>query len=270
MEKVVVIGTNHAGTHAVTTLTEYYKESVDVVTYDAGKYISFLGCGMALWIGNVIDSGDGLFYASPEGLRESGAKVFMEHEMVNADFDNKVVTILDHQTGETIKESYDKLILGIGSWPILPKLPGHDLENIIYAKIFENAQHVIEVLKDHSIKRVAVVGAGYIGVELAEAFKQNGKEIVLISDANVLNRYYDTEFQDEMAKNLTDNGIECHLDELVTEFIGTDGKISGLKTTKGEYEVQLVLMSVGFRPRTEFLNGMIDMLPNGAIITNNK
>lgn len=270
MEKVVVVGTNHAGTHAVSTLTEYYKDSVEVVTYDTGKHISFLGCGMALWIGNVIDTGDGLFYASPEGLREAGAEVLMEHEMINADFDNKVVTIRNNQTGETFDETYDKLILGIGSWPILPELPGHDLENIVYAKIFENAEHVIELLKNPDIKRVAVVGAGYIGVELAEAFKENGKEIVLINNFNVLNRYYDEEFQEKMAQNLRDNGIECHLDELVTEFVGTDGKVSGLKTTNGEYDVQLVLMSVGFRPRTEFLNGMVDMLPNGAIITNNK
>ncbi len=267
MSKVIVIGTNHAGTHAVQTLVENYQD-VQVTTYDKNNNISFLGCGMALWIGNVIEDGDGLFYATPEGLREAGAEVYMEHEIMSVDYDQKIVKVKNLNTGEVIEDNYDKLILATGSWPILPKFEGYDLDNIIYAKIYQNAINAIEKLKDDSIKQVAVVGAGYIGVELAEAFKENGKEVVLINDGNVLNRYYDEEFQEEMHKNLEAHGVKCAIGGRVTGFEGKDGKVSKVKTEVGDFDVQLVLMSIGFKPNTEFLKAdKLAMLDNGAIIT---
>ncbi len=270
MEKVIVVGTNHAGTHSVLEIANKYKETHKVVTYDKNNNISFLGCGMALWISGVISSPDGLFYATPEALIDAGADVYMEHEIYDVDFDKKVVSIKDINTGEVKNDYYDKLILALGSWPILPKLPGHDLGNIIYAKIFQNAQLAIEKMQDPTIKKVTVVGAGYIGVELVESFKENGKEVTLINDFEVLNRYYDAEFQKEMHDNLKNHGINMIIGSRVTEFKGTNGKVSAVLTDKGEtVETDLVLMAIGFAPNTSFLKGKIDMLPNGAIITDN-
>ncbi len=270
MEKVIVVGTNHAGTHSVLEVATKYNDTHKVVTYDKNDNISFLGCGMALWISGVIKKPDGLFYATPESLKDAGADVYMEHDITNVDFDKKIVYVKDLKTGETKEDSYDKLILALGSWPILPKLPGHDLDNIIYAKIFQNAQLAIEKMKDPNIKKVTVVGAGYIGVELVEAFKENGKEVTLINDFEVLNRYYDSEFQKEMHNNLKNNGINMVIGSRVTEFKGEAGKVSAVVTDQGEtFETDLVLMAIGFAPNTSFLKGKIDMLPNGAIITDN-
>lgn len=268
MEKVIVIGANHAGTFAINTMLDS-KKDVEVVAYDKNDNISFLGCGMALWIGNVISSPDGLFYATPQGLQEKGAKVFMKHELVGVDFDNKKVKVKDLSTDEIKEDNYDKLILGLGSWPILPKLPGSDLENVVFAKIYQNAVDVIERIKKPEIKKVAVVGAGYIGVELVEAFKENGKEVVLINDQNVLNNYYDPEFQDQMKQNLIDHGIKVATGELVTEIIGKDGKVAGVKTDKNEYDVDMVLMSIGFKPNTEVVKDSgLEFAQNGAIVVN--
>ncbi len=270
MEKIIVVGTNHAGTHSVLEIANKYKETHKVVTYDKNDNISFLGCGMALWIGGVISSPEGLFYATPESLKEAGADVYMEHEVTDVDFDKKSITITDLKTGKVFSDTYDKLILALGSWPILPKLPGHDLENIIYAKIYQNAQLAIEKIKDQSIKKVCVVGAGYIGVELVEAFVENGKEVTLINDFEVLNRYYDPEFQKEMHDNLANKGVKMVIGSRVTEFLGKDGKVCGVVTDKNEtYDTDLVLLSIGFSPSTQFLKGKVDMLPNGAIVTDN-
>lgn len=272
MEKVIVIGTNHAGTHAILSMVDNYRDSVKVTTYDRNNNISFLGCGMALWIGHVINNPNGLFYATPEILREKGVDVFMEHDLERVDFDNKIVYVKDQVTGKVMEDSYDKLILAVGTWPIMPKIPGIDLENVVFAKIFQNATEIMDKLKNPEIKRVAVVGAGYIGVELAEAFKENGKEIVLINDQNVLNSYYDPEFQEMMHSNMEQHGVEIVIGELVTEIKGTDGKVKSVVTNKGhEYEVQLVLMSIGFRPNTDvFKDTALAMHPNGAIKVNNR
>ena len=269
MARIIVIGTNHAGTHAVTTLLENYKEGNDIVTYDKNDNISFLGCGMALWIGHVIDSSDGLFYATPEDLRQAGCEVNMKHEVTGVDYANKTISIVNLVTGEEKIDYYDKLIIAAGSWPILPAFPGHDLENVQFAKILQNAQEVIKKLENPLIKKVAVVGAGYIGVELVEAFKQNGKEVTLIYNQDVLNRYYDPEFQIMMRNRLIENGVDCRIGELLTEIKGTDGKVSSIVTTGGEYEADMVLISIGFKPSTEvFKSSELEMFDNGAIVTN--
>lgn len=268
-EKIIVIGTNHAGTYAVSTLADNYKDTVDVVTYDANNNISFLGCGMALWIGGVIDSADGLFYATPESLRAKGITVHMEHLVEGVDTDSKTIKIRNNH-GELIEDTYDKLIIAVGSWPIKPNIEGIDLENVIYAKLYQHAVHAKELMKDESIKRVAVVGGGYIGVELVESFKENGKEAVLITDGAVLNRYFDPEFTDHMSKRLSDNGIEMHENERVQSIQG-ETKVTGIKTDKGEYPVDAVLMCVGFGANTAFLNDSgIEMNDRGVIVVNNK
>jgi len=273
MEKVIVVGANHAGTYAITTLADNYGDSVHVTTYDRNNNISFLGCGMALWIGKVIEKPDGLFYATPEGLEEKGVDVYMNHELVSVDFENKKVVVKDLERNEEKEDTYDKLILAVGSWPILPKIPGIDLENVVYAKIFQNAQDIIEKLKDKDIKKVAVVGAGYIGVELVEAFKRNGRDAVLINDQNVLNNYYDEAFQNMMRDRLAENDIELVLGELVQEIVGDDeGKVAAVVTDKGNrYDVDMVLMSIGFHANTGlFKDTELALNPNGSIKVNDR
>ena len=271
MQKVIVVGTNHAGTHAIQTLADNYKDKFEVTTYDRNSNISFLGCGMALWISKMIAGASGLFYATPELLEGKGVNVNMEHEVTAIDFDSKQIIVKDLNSGEQKTDSYDKLIIAAGSWPILPPIPGMELENVHYAKIFQNAQDVNEKMNDPEIKKVAVVGAGYIGVELAEAFKKNGKEIVLINDMNVLNCYYDPEFQEMMRQNMADNGIELAIGERVTEIQGKDGKVCGVVTDTQQFDVDMVLMSVGFRPNTDFLKGSgMDLDERGVIKVNNR
>lgn len=269
MEKVIVIGTNHAGTYAVSTLADNYKDTVEVVTYDRNNNISFLGCGMALWIGGVIDNPEGLFYASPESLKEKGINVYMEHDVTNVDFKNKKIEIKDLNSGKSSEDTYDKLIIAVGSWPIKPNLPGIDLENVIYAKLYQHAIHAKKIMSQKEVKKIAVVGGGYIGIELAESFIQNGKEVVLINNQNILNRYYDDHFTEIMHKRLADNGVVVAEYEEVTEIVG-DTKVEKIVTNKNEYEVDVVLMAVGFHANTKFLAGKeLETNDRGVILVNN-
>ncbi len=268
-EKVVVIGTNHAGTYAVSTLAQNYKDSVEVTTYDSNNNISFLGCGMALWISGLVDKSEGLFYASPESLMEQGINVHMEHTIENVDFDGKEITI-KQKDGTVIKDNYDKLIIAVGSWPIKPPIEGIDLENVIYAKLYQHAQHAKRIIEDPSIKRVGVVGGGYIGIELVEAFAKNGKEAIMIEAEEILNRYYDEEFTGKMGEELTKNGITLAQNQKVLKLVGEDGKVKKVITDKEEFDVDIVLMSVGFKANTEFLQDTkLDLNERGVIKVNN-
>ena len=268
MSKIIVIGANHAGTAAVNFLTSLSKDN-QVIVYDRNSNISFLGCGMALWIGNQIKGSDGLFYSSKEKLEEKGAKVHMEAEIDRIDFAKKVV-YGKLKDGSKIEESYDKLILATGSLPIVPKLKGMDLENVQQVKIFQNAQAVIEKLKNPEIKNVAVIGAGYIGVELAEAFKRHNKNVVLIDAmSSSLSNYYDSDFTALMDENLKSHGINLAYNQMVKEIKG-NGKVEAIVTDKGEYPCEMAVVCIGFRPNTELGKDSLETFRNGAYIVNRK
>lgn len=266
MSKIIIIGANHAGTACINTILAE-KGNNEVVVYEANNNLSFLGCGMALWIGKQISNGDKLFYCDKETFEKNGATVHMETEISKIDFKAKKVYAKD-KSGKEIIDSYDKLVLATGSLPIIPKIPGIDLENVQRVKIYQNAKEVIEKLKNPEIKKVTVVGAGYIGVELAEAFVRNGREVDLIDLADtVLSSYYDEEFSQAMKENLKENGVNLHLGQSVMEIIGDENnKVKAVKTDKGQYETDMVLMAIGFRPNTSLGKDDLELFRNGAYV----
>ncbi|TCD46766.1 NADH oxidase [Streptococcus sp. X16XC17] len=279
MAKIVVVGTNHAGTASIKTMLSNYGSENEIVTFDQNSNISFLGCGMALWIGEQIDGPEGLFYSDKEQLESMGAKVYMNSPVVDVDFGKKEVTAL--VDGKEHVESYDKLVLATGSQPIVPPIKGVELkegsrefeatlENLQFVKLYQNSADVIERLEKPGIERVAVVGGGYIGVELAEAFQRKGKEVVLVDIADtVMGAYYDRDFTAMMNKNLEDNGVKLALGQAVQAIEG-DGKVERLVTDKETFDVDMVMMCVGFRPNTALGKGELETFRNGAWIVDKK
>ena len=264
MSKIVVVGANHAGTCAINTITGF-NEGDEVVVFDQNSNISFLGCGMALWIGGQISKPDGLFYSNKEKLESQGAKVNMNSKVERIDFDKKFVCAT-LENGQKVEESYDKLILATGSLPIVPQIPGRDLEDVQLVKLFQNAEEVIKKLENPDIKTIAVVGAGYIGVELAEAFERHNKKVIVVDIANTsLSSYYDPEFSALMDKNLSDHGIKLAFGETVKEIKG-NGKVEAIVTDKNEYQCDMVILAIGFRPNTELGKDYLETMSNGAYI----
>ena len=146
MSKIVVVGANHAGTACINTMLDNFGNENEIVVFDQNSNISFLGCGMALWIGEQIDGAEGLFYSDKEKLEAKGAKVYMNSPVLSIDYDNKVVTA--EVEGKEHKESYEKLIFATGSTPILPPIEGVEivkgnrefkatLENVQFVKLYQ-------------------------------------------------------------------------------------------------------------------------------------
>lgn len=263
--KIVVVGANHAGTACINTMLDNYKGN-EVVVFDRNSNISFLGCGMALWIGGQIAGPEGLFYSSKEKLEAKGAKIHMETNVTNIDFDRKIVYATG-KNGEKYEESYDKLILSTGSLPINPEIPGKNLDNVQFVKLYQDAEEVIVKLKERpEIKKVAVVGAGYIGVELAEAFKRWGKEVHLIDFCDeCLSTYYDKIFRDKMDTQLLNNGVNLHYKQLVKEIRG-NGRVESVVTDKEEIQADMVILCIGFRPNTAIGKDKLELFRNGAYV----
>ncbi|EKU17223.1 putative NADH oxidase [Streptococcus intermedius BA1] len=280
MSKIVVIGANHAGTACINTMLDNFGNENEIVVFDQNSNISFLGCGMALWIGKQIDGPEGLFYSDKEKLEAKGAKVYMETPVLSVDYDKKEVTALVN--GQKHVESYEKLIFATGSQPIIPPIKGIEIvegnrefkatmENVQFVKLYQNSAEVIEKLRNNEgIKRVAVVGAGYIGVELAEAFERLGKEVTLIDVADTcLAGYYDRELSDLMSKNLADHGIKLAYGQTVQAVEGSD-KVERIVTDKETFDIDMVIMAVGFRPNTDLGAGKIELFHNGAFLVDKK
>ncbi|MDR1318874.1 MAG: FAD-dependent oxidoreductase [Treponema sp.] len=268
MSKIVLIGANHAGTAAANTILDNYPKN-ELVIFDSNNNISYLGCGTALYIGGQIDGTEGLFYSSREKLEAKKAVVHMETGVTRIDFDGKKVYAAD-KTGKEYAESYDKLILATGSLPISPKIKGLDTPNVSYVKLYQDGQHIHSLLGKPEIKNVAVVGAGYIGVELAEAVRRRGKEALLFeAESTSLASYYDDWFTHDMDKVLADNGIKLHFGEMVQEIEGGD-RVKGIITNKGKYQADLVIMAIGFRPNSSLAKDALETLPNGAYKVNLK
>lgn len=264
MDKIVLIGANHAGTAAINTILDNYPDS-QVVVFEQNSNVSFLGCGMALWIGNQIDGPEGLFYSSKEKMQKKGAVVHMETDIKNIDFENKIVKGKSKE-GQEIIESYDKLIIATGSLPISPSISGTNLNNVQFVKLYQDAQQTIKLLENPDIKNVTVVGAGYIGVELAEAFIRCKKNVRIIDLApTCLSKYYDSDFCEMMNKNLVENGIELQFSEKLIEIKGTD-KVQSVVTDKGEYQSDMVIMAIGFKPNTLLGKGKLKLFSNGAYL----
>jgi NADPH-dependent 2,4-dienoyl-CoA reductase/sulfur reductase-like enzyme len=262
--KVAVIGCTHAGTAAIVNTAKLYPEA-EITVYERNDNISFLSCGIALYVGGVVKDPDGLFYSSPEALSELGVQTKMRHDVLDVNIDKKQLKAKDLNTGEEVTDTFDKLIITTGSWPIQPKIAGYELENVVLSKNFEHSNNIIKKAKD--AQNIVVVGAGYIGVELVEAFEMNGKNVTLIdAHERILGRYLDKEYTDVAEKAFADRGVKLALGECVERFEGADGKVAKVVTTNGEYDADLVIMCIGFKPNTYLFEGQVDMLDNGAIL----
>ena len=261
--KIVVVGCTHAGTASVVNMKNLYPNS-QITIYEKNDNISFLSCGIALSVSNIVTSPEKLFYNSPENLSSQGIITNMKHEVLDINFDNKTLLVKNLTTEDIFEDNYDKLVLTLGSWPIVPKFKGGNLENIVLCKNYEHAKTIIQ--KSEEAKNVVVIGAGYIGVELAEAFEVKNKNVTLIdSQDRIMAKYLDKEFTDMVEAEFTKRGVKLALGQTVQKFEG-DRKVSRVITDKNEYEADLVVLCIGFAPNTNLIKGKLDTLPNGAII----
>jgi NADPH-dependent 2,4-dienoyl-CoA reductase/sulfur reductase-like enzyme len=239
--KVVVVGCTHAGTAAVKNILANHPDA-EVTVFERNDNISFLSCGIALYVGGVVKDPAGLFYSNPEELTSLGAKVNMEHDVTNIDTDAKKITAKDLKTEEEKIVEYDKLVVTTGSWPIIPPIKGIESKNVLLCKNYNQANVIIEQAKD--AKKVVVVGGGYIGIELVEAFAESGKEVTLIDGlSRILNKYLDKPFTDLLEKELEDHGVTLALGENVSEFVADEsGAVTKVVTPSNEFDADMVIL----------------------------
>ncbi|ARY90383.1 MULTISPECIES: FAD-dependent oxidoreductase [Lacticaseibacillus] len=265
--KVVVVGCTHAGTAAVRELLTRHPET-EVDVFERREDISFLSCGIALYLEGTVGRLEDMFYATPASLEALGPKVHvhLKHDVLSIDAVDHQVVAEDLATGQQQHYQYDKLIMTTGSYPVIPPISGVSIPRVLMCKSYDDARKIKESAKDAD--KIAIVGGGYIGVELAEAYSRNHKQVILINGVSpLLSHYVDLPLSKEIASVLTKRGVELKTNTIARHF-DSDEKHVFIQTDQGEIQADLAVVCVGFRPMTELLVGQVEMNPDGAIHVN--
>lgn len=268
--KVIIIGGIAAGMSAAAKLKRSQKEA-QVIVYEKTPHISFGGCGLPYYVGGYFDEAEKLFSRTPEQAIASGIELYVEHEVLQVNAEEKTVEVKNLKTGEVFTETYDKLMVATGASPVVPPIQNIHLDNIYTLRDMEDGEILREKMQDPSIQKVGIIGAGFIGLEVAEAAEKLGKQVTVFQSGDrVLKGSFDKEITDILETEIRDSGVDLHLDTMVTGFKGTD-KVEQIVTDSETFDVDLVVLAIGVRPNTAFLKNVgFDMLPNGAIIVDHE
>lgn len=245
--KVLIVGGVAGGASAATRLRRL-DEKAQIILFEKGPYISYANCGLPYYIGGEIKERENLLVTKPALLRgRFGVDVRTDSEVVAIDRQAKTVTVKNHQTGETYKESYDKLLLSPGASPKKPDWEGVNLPGIFTIRNVPDTCAVDDFIRETGAKRAAVVGGGFIGVEMAENLTARGLSVTLMEYQEQVLPPLDPEMAAIVHTHLRQNGVNLALGTAVSGFEKAGTGIL-VKTGKGDLETDLVILSVGVAP----------------------
>lgn len=267
--KILVLGGVAAGTKIAAKLMREDRSN-EVIVLNKGKDISYAGCGLPYYVGHVIEDREQLIVNTPEKYSKlTGVTVVTETEATKVDPGAKQVTAVDVNTGEEKTYGYDKLVISVGASPVKPPIEGCDLENVFFVRTPEDAIRLRDVVDSGNVKKAVVVGAGYIGLEIAENLKLRGIRPFVLDMAKHALPGFDAEMAEYVEGKLQESGIPVVTGVAVTGIEG-DGKVEKVLTSKRAYKADLVVLSAGIRPNTAFLEESGIEMFKGTILTNAK
>ena len=249
--KLLVVGGVAAGTKAAAKFKREDR-SAQVKILTKSTDISYAGCGLPYYVGGMIGTRDELIVNTPEkyaGL--TGVEVVTGCEVTAVNFEKKTVTAV--KDGTTFEESYDRLILATGAAPFVPKMDGTELEGVFCMRTPDDAAGLRDYIKDHACRTAAVVGAGFIGLEIAENLKAQGLSVTIIDAApQVMPNAFDPEMADFAKRRLKAAGMQVMTGRSIRSITGI-GRASGIVTDGGPIAADVVVLAIGVRPATGFL-----------------
>lgn len=268
MKKVLIVGGVAGGASTATRLRRL-DESLEIVIFEKGEYVSFANCGLPYYIGDIIQNRESLLVQTPESLKvRFNLDVRVNSEVVGVNGKDKKVKVKT-KNGEEYEESFDFLVLAPGAKPIFPAIKGIENKKIFTLRNINDMDKIKSEIKNNSIKKAVVVGGGYVGIETAENLKHLGIDVTLIEAAPHILAPFDSEISNILEYELVNNGIELMTSEKVVEFQEDANKII-IKLESGKIvTTDMVILSIGVSPDTKFLQGSgINLGERGHILVN--
>ena len=242
-----VVGGDAAGMTAASSVRRL-RDDADIVVVERGPYTSYSMCGIPYYVGGLVEEADDLVVRSPEAFREQGITVHTRTEATAIDAAAREVTVRDLTTGEQRREGYDGLLYATGAHPVVPPLPGLREHGHVVHTLDEGERLRRLLDAQPGVASVAVIGAGYIGLEIAEALIERGLGVHLIDRSPQVMRTLDPDMAAHLESSIADLGVQVHLGEDLRELRADGGRCREVVTDAGRYEVDLVVLAMGGKP----------------------
>ncbi|OAH52841.1 NADH dehydrogenase [Domibacillus aminovorans] len=263
--RYVIIGGDAAGMSAAMQIVRNDQQA-EITVLEKGPIYSYGQCGLPYVIGGLIESTEKLIARSVDTFRSKyGIDARILHEASSINLKQKNVSGTNHENGQSFTIPYDRLLIATGASPTVPKWEGATADNVHVVKTIPDTERLIQSLDD-SVQDVAIIGAGYIGLELAENIHRLHKRIRIIQRSSHIAKMFDADMSKHLHLEAERHEVVLTLNEQIQAI--EDGQI---KTDLNTHKADLIIASVGIRPNTDFLKDTgMSMLDNGAIIVNDK
>lgn len=268
--KIVIIGGVAGGATAAARIRRLNEEA-EIVMFEKGKYISFAACGMPYYLGNVIKERDKLLMNSAQTFSvRYRVDVRTENEVVYIDRVQKTVTVRP-PTGDIYIERYDKLLIATGAIPSLPKLEGAKLDGIFTLRNMNDTDRIKRYVEERIVRKALIVGAGFIGLEMAENLHRLGIKISIVEAANQVLTPIDFTMASMVHQQLMDKEVNLHLEQSVDAFERISNGIKVRLKSGLTLVVDMVILSVGVLPETTLARSSnIELGVTGGIKVNDR
>ena len=250
MSKTVIIGGVAGGATAAARLRRL-DEKMEIVLLERGDYISYANCGLPYYIGDVIKNRDALLLQTPQGMKNKfRIDVRIQSEVIKIHKEEKSVTVRE-KNGNVYEESYDHLIIATGSSPLKPPIPGIESEGVYTLWNVNDTDAIRKIIDQKKPKTVAIIGGGFIGLEMAENLHKRGIQVSLVEAQNQVMAPLDFEMAQILHENINENDVSLYLGDGVTSFERTGEKIIVTLASRKTITVDFVILSIGVRPNSQ-------------------
>ncbi|WP_342427862.1 FAD-dependent oxidoreductase [Paenibacillus sp. FSL L8-0158] len=248
--KIVIIGGVAGGASAAARLRRWNEED-EIILFERGEHVSFANCGLPYYIGGAIPARGKLFLQTPQGIRDRfNIDVRVLKEVIQIDREQKVAHFRDMVTGETDEQPYDIVVLSPGAKPMIPDIPGlHEAMNLFTLRNIHDTDVIKAYVDERHPKHVTVIGAGFIGLEMAENLRERGLAVTIIDMGQQLLNPLDPEMAKLVEQHMRLNGVEVRLEEGVTAFEEQGAQLR--LTSGGVLQTDMVILAIGVVPENE-------------------
>lgn len=250
--RIIVVGGVAAGMSAASQAKRRDRDAT-VTVFERGTRISYGACGMPYNVEDPDRDMEDLVVLSADKARvDRGIDLHLRHEVVALDTAERTVTVRDLDAEATRTESWDRLILATGARAVRLPLPGFDLPGVHVLRDLDDGRAVKDRLADGTLERAVVIGAGYIGMEMAHVLTARGVAVTVLERMPSVIPGWHEDTVARVAETLSDNGVEIHTGATVREAVaGEDGRVAAVVSDRGEHPAELVIVAAGIRPNVE-------------------
>ncbi|MFD9907051.1 FAD-dependent oxidoreductase [Streptomyces sp. NPDC059063] len=269
-QRLVIIGADAAGMSAASQARRLRTpQELEIVAFERGTFTSFSACGIPYWVGGDVPERDDLIARTPEEHRRRDIDLRMRTEVVEIDPQGRRVRSRDLASGAEEWTAYDKLVIATGARPLRPPLPGIEAPGVHGVQTLDDGQALLDTLADTDGRRAVVIGAGYIGVEMAEALLHRGYDVTVVNRGEQPMATLDPDMGRLVNDAMSGMGITMVNDSAVTKILtGEDGRVRAVATEAAEYPADVVVLGIGVRPETELARAAgLPLGEHGGLLT---